>query len=370
MSVTLEQLAQAAGVSVSTISRALNDSKHAVNKKTRKRILALAEKMGYRPNLVARGLKTERTHTIGIIIDDIASPFGPIITRGIQDYLKEYGYFSVLINGDWNPEAEIQAIHDLISRSIDGIIFVESWLREAHPALDLASKPYVFVHRLFSGVPHHSVGVDEQYGARLAIQHLVQLGHRRIAYINGPRGWYAAKQRLIGYRKTLAEYGIPFNLELVLGGNWEIQSAYPATRRLLELRERPTAIFAANDLMALGAIYTVRQAGLRVPEDIAVVGYDDREIACLSQPSLTTVRMPCYEMGQASAKLLLRLLDKHPGPFDSQESLDEAKSANPIKIRGQLIVRESCGAEEAQMSAAAYASDTQLAHSGMSRNRP
>src|SRR5215212_1969805 len=259
MPVTLEQLAQAAGVSVSTISRALNDSKHAVNEKTRKRILTLAKKMGYRPNLIARSLKTERSHTIGIIIDDIASPFGPMITRGIQDYLKEYGYFSVLINGDWNPEVELQAIHDLISRSIDGIIFVESWLHEANPTLDLANKPYVFVHRLFGGVHHNSVGADEHYGARLAIQHLAKLGHGRIAYINGPRGWYAAKQRLIGYRKTLSEYGIPFDPKLVQEGNWEIQSAYPATQRLLELRKPPTAIFAANDLMALGAIYALQK---------------------------------------------------------------------------------------------------------------
>jgi LacI family transcriptional regulator len=370
MPVTLEQLAKVAGVSVSTASRALNKSKHTVNEETRNRILTLAKQLDYRPNMVARSLKTERTHTIGIIIDDIASPFGPVITRGIQDYLKEYGYFSVLINGDWNPEVEIQAVHDLISRSIDGIIFVESWLREANPTLDLANKPYVFVHRLFGGVHHNSVGVDEHYGAKLAIQHLAKLGHHRIAYINGPRGWYAAEQRLIGYRETLSEYGLPFDPELVLEGNWEIQSAYPAARRFLELKKRPTAIFAANDLMALGAIYAIQEAGLRVPEDIAVVGYDDREIASLSQPTLTTVRLPCYEMGQASAKLLLSLLEKGRESPNAPKSSDVPASPEPIKIQGQLIVRESCGAEEGKILSDKYHSHAQPRRQLMNRRRP
>src|SRR5687767_935278 len=369
MPVTLEQLAKVAGVSVSTVSRALNKSEHAVNEETRNRILTLAKQLGYRPNMVARSLKTDRTHTIGIIIDDIASPFGSAITRGIQDHLKEYGYFSVLINGDWNPEVETQAVHDLISRSIDGIIFVESWLREANPTLDLANKLYVFVHRLFGGVHHNSVGVDEYYGAQLAIRHLAKLGHRRIAYINGPRGWYAAEQRLIGYRETLSEYGIPFDPELVLEGNWEVQSAYPAARRLLELPERPTAIFAANDLMALGAIYAIQEAGLRVPEDIAVVGYDDREIASLSRPTLTTVHMPCYEMGQASTKLLLRLLEEQRESSDSPKLLDVPESAEAIKIQGQLIVRESCGAEEGKILSDKYHSHAQPRRQLMNRRR-
>lgn len=346
MPITLEQLAQVAGVSVSTVSRALNKSDHAVNQDTRQRILTLAKQMGYRPNIMARSLKTDRTHTIGIITDNIVSPFSPLIMRGIQDHLQEYDYFSVVINGDWNPEVETRAIHDLISRSIDGIIFVESWLREANPTLDLANKPYVFVHRLFGGVYRNSVGVDERNGARQAVEHLVALGHRRIAYISGPRGWYASEQRLLAYRETLAKHNLPFDPELVLEGDWEVQSAYPAAKRLLERRERPTALFAANDLMALGAIYAIQEAGLRVPEDIAVVGYDDREIASIARPTLTTVRMPCYEMGQASAKLLLGLLER------------QGESAEPIKLQGQLIVRESSGAAEGKMPSDKYRSHT------------
>ena len=207
--------------------------------------------------------------------------------------------------------------------------------------LDIESKPYVFVHRLFGGIPQNSVYVAEQHGARLVVEHLVRLGHRRIAFINGIPGWFASEQRLIGYRDTLAAHDIPFASELVLEGDWELEDGYRAAERFLELAERPTALFAANDLMALGAIYAIQQAGLRVPQDIAVAGYDDREIASISRPTITTVRMPCYEMGQAAAGLLLGLLDTQRAFPDSSERAGSLQAGEPIKIPGELIVRES-----------------------------
>jgi LacI family transcriptional regulator len=347
MPVTLSELAKAAGVSVSTVSRALNeDSGHPVNESTKLHIKNLAKELGYRPNMVARGLKMDRTFTIGIIVDNIVSPFSPLIMRGIHDHLKLHNYFSVIINADWDPEAEIEAIHQLISRSIDGIIFVESWLRGTNPTLDLANKPYVFVHRLFSGSYGNSVVVDERYGARLAVEHLAQLGHRRIAFINGPEGWDASADRLAGYQDALAQLNIAFDPELVEVGTWEVQSGYPAAKKFLALAERPTAIFAANDLMGLGAIYAIQESGLRVPEDIALVGYDDREIASISRPTITTVSLPCYEMGVTSAKLLLKQLD------------DQNDTQEPVKIRGKLIIRESCGAVEGKIPLERYRTHT------------
>jgi len=331
MPITLNELAKAAGVSVSTVSRALNNSSHPVNENTKHYILKLAKELGYRPNLIARSMRTERTNTIGLIADNICSPFTPLIIRGIQDRLKINGYFSIVMNTDWNLDNETEAIHELISRSIDGIIFVESVLQEASPILDTANKPYVFVHRLFGISYPNSVRPDERYGAGLATEHLINLGHRRIGYINGPSGWFASCERLIGYKEALFAHGIPFIPELVQTGDWEVQSGYPAAQRLLSLSKPPTAIFAANDLMALGAIYAIQKAGLNVPNDIAVVGYDDREIASIARPTITSVVLPCYQMGQASADLLLQLVD-------GQGEIEEA-----IQVRGQLVVRESCG---------------------------
>ncbi|MFL5734810.1 MAG: LacI family DNA-binding transcriptional regulator [Chloroflexia bacterium] len=346
MHVTLQELAKAAGVSASTVSRALTPGKHPVNEETRQKILTLAERLDYRPNLVARGLRTERTHTLGIVVDNIVSPFTPTIIRGIQDYLQEHHYFSLIINTDWDPDSESKAIRELLSRSIDGVILVESFMRGPHPVLDVTRKPYVYVHRLSTRSDRNSVMVDDVYGSHLAVEHLAGLGHRRIAYINGPQGWAASANRYTGYVEELSRWGLTHEPSLVEQGDWELQSGFAATRRFLALEKPPTAIFAANDLMALGAIYAVQEAGLRVPEDIAVVGYDNREIAGLVRPPITTISLPCYEMGQASAALLLRLLGAQSPP------------AEPVMLRGRLIVRESSGAPDGKIPLERYRSHT------------
>jgi DNA-binding LacI/PurR family transcriptional regulator len=346
MPVTLHELAIAAGCSVSTVSRALNNSSHSVNDATRERILALANELGYHPNMTARGLKMDRTFTIGLIVYNIASPFTPVLIRGIQEYLRQRDYFSIIISTDWDSDLESEAVHQLLSRSIDGVIFVETWRDESNNTLDLANKPYVYVYRLFDGEYANSVIVDDVYGARLAVEHLVKLEHRRIAFINGPHGWAASKERLAGYQEVLEQYGIPFDPSLVEDGTWEVQSGYHAAKKFLVMPDRPTAIFAANDLMALGAIYAIQDAGLNVPKDIAVVGYDDREIASISNPTITTVCPPSYEMGQLAAQLIL----------DRLENQDEIK--DPIRVQSRLIVRESCGAEQGRPPLEHYISHT------------
>ena len=335
MPVTIRQLAKAAGVSIATVSRVLNNTNHPVNEETRQRILKLAQEMSYRPNQVARSLRTERSGMIGIIADDISkTPFSPLIVRGIQDYMASAGYYCMIINADWNPEKEKEAMHDLMNRSTDGVIFVETWHNSINIDLDVANKPYVFVHRLFTNSSTYSVIPDEIYGARIAVNHLLKLGHRRIGYINGPENYYSSAERLRGYQLELEEMGIPFDPALTARGDWNATSGYEGAKQLLANPQRPTAIFAANDVMALGAIYAIQDAKLRVPEDIAIVGYDDREIASLVRPSLTTVILPCYDMGWASAAMLLNLLK------------GRADNVDEIKIRGLLIVRQSCGAQE------------------------
>ncbi len=335
MPVTIHELAAAANVSIATVSRVLNNTPHPVSESTRQRVLKLAQEMGYRPNQAARSLRTERSGMIGIITDDISeTPFSPLIIRGIQDYMRSAGYFCLIINVDWNPQKEKEAVQDLTARAIDGVIFAETWHNSINEELAGANKPHVFVHRLFQNSSPYSVIPDEIYGSRTAVHHLLELGHRRIGYINGPDDFYASAERLKGYRLALEEAGIPFDPSLTTVGNWEVPSGYDGAQQLLAGPQHPTAIFAANDLMAVGAIYAIHDAGLRIPEDIALVGYDDREIATIVRPALTTVTLPCYDMGQASAAMLVNLL--------------EGKADNPdeVKIRGKLIVRQSCGGAE------------------------
>jgi LacI family transcriptional regulator len=334
MSIKLEDIAKETGVSISTVSRVLSNSSYPVSEPIREKVLRAAETLGYEPNIAARSLRTDRTNTIGIIVDDLLSPFTPPIVRGIQDYLNEYGFLSLIVNSDWDPDQEQAAIKTLLSRPVDGIIFVEYSHQTNSDVLERSHKPHVFVHRLFGSPIKNSVVPDDYYGASLATEHLISLGHRRIGYINGPENWHTCRARLRGYQETLAHYSMVFDESLVQPGDWEIESGYASAKNLLEQSEHPTAIFAANDAMALGAVYAIQDAGLRVPEDVAVVGYDNRNFAKTVRPRITTVSMPVIEMGGVAAELLLKQI------------AEGRKEEEEIKVKGQLIIRETCGAPE------------------------
>jgi LacI family transcriptional regulator len=338
MSVTLEDISRATGFSIPTVSRVLSNSNYPVSSATRQRVREVAQALGYRPNLSARSLRTERTNTIGILVDDIMSPFVPPIVRGIQDHLMEHGFSCVIGNSDWNPDIEGAVIENLLSRPVDGIIFAEYSHLATHEALIQSQKPHLFVHRLFGGSVKNSVVPDDYQGATLAVRHLIGLGHRRIGYINGPENWHNSRDRLAGYHDELARNGIAADPALIQPGDWECDSGHVAALRLLALAERPTAIFAANDLMALGAIYGIQDVGLAVPGDIAVVGYDNRDFTQIIRPHLTTVSLPVYEMGRTAAEQLLRQITNGKSDFEE------------IKIAGQLYIRESCGADHAMLT--------------------
>jgi LacI family transcriptional regulator len=335
MPVTLEDISKATGFSVPTVSRVLSNSTYPVSPTTRQRILESAQSLGYRPNLSARGLRTERTNTVGILVDDIMSVFAPPLVRGIQDYFNEYAISCLVMNSDWRPDLEHRAIESLLSRSVDGIIFAEYSHLVIHDALSRSQIPHLFVHRLFAKSVQNSILPDDYYGASLAVRHLLNLGHRRIAYISGPTNWHSNQRRFIAYRDQLGQNDIAIDQALIQSGDWESDSGYAAAGRLLEHTEPPTAIFAANDLMALGAIYRLQDAGLSVPGDVAVVGYDDRDFAKIVKPRITTVSLPVYEMGQIAAEKLLAQINGGISNFD--ETL----------VKGTLYVRETCGADPA-----------------------
>jgi LacI family transcriptional regulator len=336
MSPKLEDIANRTGFSIATISRVLSNSQYPVKMAVREQILQAAHEMGYKPNLSARSLRTDRTNTIGILVDDLMSPFTPTVVRGIQDYLKDKDFMSLIVNSDWDPEQERNALEALISRPVDGIIFVEYSHLTSNEALEKSNKPGVFVHRLFGTKIHNSVVPDDCYGAELAVRHLISLGHQKIAYISGPESWYSSKERLSGYRHELEQSGISFNPDWVRPGDWEVEGGYQAVKSLLLLKNRPTAIFAGNDSMALGAVYAIQDAGLSVPRDIAVVGYDNRDFTRIVRPCITTVVMPVYEMGRIAAEMLLNQI------AEGKREDDE------IKVKGELIIRDTCGADESR----------------------
>lgn len=333
MTVTLAEIAQAAGVSVSTVSRALTNNRHPLKEETRQRIVNLAKEMGYNPNLVARSLQSNRTHIVGVIVDRMRSPFAAATVQGIQDGLREAGYSVSIINSNRDQDLVIEAIQTFNSRRTDGIVILNSWLHTFNdPLLSLQDRPFVFVNRLFSDAIRNCVAPGDQCGAQLAVKHLAELGHQRIAYINGIETWLESQNRLAGYRDVLTEHDLPMDETLIRPGDWGVDSGYQAAQDLLALAQPPTAIFAANDLMAMGVIYAIKDAGLRVPDDVALIGYDDRDFAEWIRPALTTIRMPSYEMGQAAARLLLEQF--------AGEELEDA-----TQIPGTLVIRQSCGAK-------------------------
>ena len=338
MQASLTDVAKAAGVSIATASRVLTHADYPVTDATRQKVLHAAHLLGYQPNLVARSLRTERTHTIGVIADDLLSPFTPPILRGIQDFLKTIGYLALIVNSDWDPAIEHDAIRTLVNRAVEGVIFVESGHLVSTEALEDSGKPFIFVHRLFGSSIPNSIVPDDFGGAALAVEHLLALGHRRIAHLAGPSGWHSARRRREGYLATLLQHGIEPEPALLVEGDWEYEGGEVAATALLAVTPRPTALFVANDEMSLGAIAAIRRAGLRVPEDIALVSYDNRRYSRTIRPKLTTVSLPAYEMGWRAGELLWAKLHGDLVPEDE------------VRILGRLYVRESCGADASWQS--------------------
>jgi len=335
MSVTLSDIAKAVGVSVSTVSRALNESDHSVNAKTKARILGLAQEMGYRPNFVARSLQRGSSLRVGVVVDSIGEMFTPKILWGIEDALTEAGYTSTIISSHQNPESEMRAIERLLSLSVDGIILVDT---NVHATLGIgprSRKPLVYVNRRFGDAAVDAVSVisANHAGGYAATKHLIKLGHKRIAHIGGPKDWEGAERRLQGYLDALRDSGLPEDPQLVArAGNWDLETGYSLAQGLLDLELALTAIFAANDLIAIGAIYAAHDRGLRVPEDVAVVGYDNRRCAEIIRPWVTTIEMPSYDMGAAAVQRLLEQLEGTDVPLVTE-------------VPSRLVVRESCGAQ-------------------------
>lgn len=305
---TLTDVARLAGVSPATVSRILNGTAKVSDDK-RQAVLSAIEKMNYAPNQMAQALKKGRSMTIGIVVQDFASPFFDETLRGVDDGLAGTGYASVIVSGHWNEEEEVARIRMLLARKIDGIIVVAGRIGSDAILQCAAHCPIVATARTVTSSRALGFKLDHEHGAWLAVSHLTGLGHRRIAFIAGPDNHEDALARLAGYRRALLEAGIAYDPDLVAAGDFHEAAGMAAIDTLLSRGSQFTAIFAANDLSAFGARLGLYRKGIRVPEDVSLVGFDDLPASAYATPPLTTVRQPLYAMGRIAAASLLQLIN-------------------------------------------------------------
>ena len=317
-SVTLRDVARAARVHPGTVSRALNAQTRAlVNEETAERVIRAAEALGYRPNPIARGLKTNRSFTVGVLVPDLTNPLFPPIVRGIDDRLGAAGYTSLIANTDNDAERERNDLEAMRARQVDGFITATARLdRDFIAETDGVAEPIVLVNRRLEDSSLPAVTVDDREGVRLAVEHVAALGHRRIAHLGGPQALSTGHQRYLGFVEAMAGAGLEVDERAIRFSNaFTEPEGARVCRELLDAAPDVTAIVAGNDLLALGCYDVLAERGLRCPDDLSVVGFNDMPFADRFDPPLTTVRIPHREIGTAAADLLLeRLADGAGAP--------------------------------------------------------
>jgi LacI family transcriptional regulator len=332
MPATLRDVARHAGVSVTTAHRGMN-GKGELGEETRQRILDAAKELGYVRNETARSLVSGRSNTIGMIVTDNASPVYAGIVRGVESVVKAAGYGLLLCNSADDPAGALSCLELLRSKQVDGVLItpVQSDLAEIDYLRD-AQIPYVLLLRTFGDAGDDVVVTDNEPAGRAATGLLVELGHRSIGHVAGPAHISSAIGRLAGYTHALKDGNIPFDPDLVVHAPFTTQGGYTAALELLNRADRPSAIFAANDMQAVGVMKAARELGLRIPDQLALVGGDDIELAEFLEVPLTTFHQPAYEIGSQGAELLLSRLEGAAG------------EPRQIVMTPQLIVRLSSGA--------------------------
>jgi LacI family transcriptional regulator len=315
MPVTIKDVARESGVNVSTVSRALN-GEYGVHAETREMVTAVAQRLGYRPNRVARGLVTGRSHTLALVISDIRNHFFAEVARGAEDAACRAGHDLILCNSDLDPEKQMRYVQALVEKRVDGILMnsVSVLNRKQQEQLASMGIAIVLLNRAAPRSAFSTVCADNYSGGRLAAEYLLQLGHRQIAHLTGPRHHGNMTERVRGFTGALASASHPVE-PVVLYGKNNFNGGYELGRELIARNPEVTAIFAANDTMAFGVIRALTEAGRRIPDDVSVIGFDDIELAGIVSPPLTTIHQPKYEIGEAAVEMLLRHSDrKKPRP--------------------------------------------------------
>ena len=326
---TISDVAREAGVSMMTVSRVIN-GKGEISDATRQHVLAVIERLGYRPSSIARGLATKRTGTLGLVVPDIANPFFSDLALGAEDKAYAEGYNIFLCNTKENPQREVATLESLAEKRVDGLIVCSSRLTDGTLSAALGHHPVVVLfNRRLPDCDAGLVCVDDLTGGRLATEHLLQSGHRCVGFLAGPPTSYSGRQRAAGYRSALHEAGLPHNVSWLRHCSSDVESGRDIGQALLKDHPEVTALFCYNDLVAVGMLQACAELGRRVPDDFAIVGFDDIFLAALVTPPLTTCHTPCYSLG---ALVMEMLLDRING---------NGNECAEILVEPELVVRAS-----------------------------
>ena len=332
----IKDIARLAGVSTATVSHVLNKTRF-VTDETKRRVLTAIEKVGYTPNIHARNLASGQSRTLGLIISDITNPFFPDLVKSIQEKSLELGYDVIVLNTNYEPERDVPYVQRLLELQVRGVMILTTEMDMS--VIERLSSRRIAVAFLDIGRvgPHTSnIRVDYEHGVHEAVEHLLQLGHRQIAFISGPVHFKSAEFRRSAFISTMKQHRSSLHTEpVIFEGDFKLESGEQAVKELLAQKPRPTGIIAANDLMAIGALRELSRAGLRVPQEISVIGFDDIWLAKLTEPPLTTVMIPRAEIGAAAVEAVLR----NNGEAD--------RPGHEIRIPTRLLVRQSTGAAPA-----------------------
>lgn len=307
----MRQIAERAAVSIGTVSHVINDTA-TVRPKLRERVIEAIRSMGYQPSALAQGLRKKRTNMLGMVIPDITNPFFPGVVRGVEDVAYKRSFRVILCNADNDPSKEASYVRELRSYHIAGLLIIPSGgadIADQLGAYGSASVPVVCIDRVPDGWKGDAVLVANAEGAYQATRHLIQMGHKRLAVIAGPLKLTNAVERLKGFKRALNEARLEIDPEFVQEARFDTESGYQVALRLLRMLPRPTAILACNDLMAFGVLQAARELKLRCPEDVSIAGFDSLEFTKLTDPSLTSVYQPGYQLGATAARLLLQRVD-------------------------------------------------------------
>jgi LacI family repressor for deo operon, udp, cdd, tsx, nupC, and nupG len=332
MTVKMSDVARLANVAPATVSRVLSQP-HLVSEETQRKVLKVIEELNYQPHMIARQFRKKETKTILVVVPDIARPFFSQVLKGIQHTAIESGYRVILGDTENNIEREGEFVDLLFQRQADGMILLTARMDKERIEQISRQFPTVLACEYFDGLDISTVSIDNISAARKITEHLINIGHTKIAHITGPMNVVLSRDRLKGYRQAMEIHDLSIDATFIQEGDLSLECSYNQMIKLLSLKSPPTAVFVYNDEMAIGAIKAIKDSGLKVPEDVAVVGIDNLEISSIVEPHITTIDQPKYEIGKKAMELLVQLINGI--------KLENKK----FVFRDKLIIRESCGSK-------------------------